>query len=92
MLVVAPEARKLGVGSMLVERALEVMHEMGADECVLEAESTNIGALKLYENLGFIRLRRYYLSGTDAFRLKLCFPLVDGEEPRTKNRVDEEFI
>ena len=95
MLVVAPEARKLGVGSMLVERALEVMHEMGADECVLEAESTNIGALKLYENLGFIRdkrLRRYYLSGTDAFRLKLCFPLVDGEDPRTKNRVDEEFI
>jgi len=78
MLVVAPEARKLGLGSMLVERALEVMHEMGADECVLEAESTNKGALRLYENLGFIRdkrLHRYYLSGTDAFRLKLCFPL-----------------
>ena len=88
MLVVAPEMRKVGLGSMLVERALEVMHEMGADECVLEAESTNAGALRLYENLGFIRdkrLRRYYLSGTDAFRLKLCFPMPpEGEE--------EEFI
>ena len=71
-MVVAPEMRKVGLGSMLVERALEVMHEMGADECVLEAESTNAGALRLYENLGFIRdkrLRRYYLSGTGSFDL-----------------------
>jgi len=94
MLVVAPEARKLGLGSMLVERALEVMHEMGADECVLEAESTNKGALRLYENLGFIRdkrLHRYYLSGTDAFRLKLCFPLPP-EGSVAPAREDEEYI
>ena len=78
MLWVHKEARNMGLGSMLVERALGVMYEMKADECVLEAESDNIGALRLYENLGFIRdkrLRRYYLRGTDAYRLKLCFPL-----------------
>ena len=76
MLVVAPEMRKVGLGSMLVERALEVMHEMGADECVLEAESTNAGALRLYENLGFIRdkrLRRYYCERNGCVSVKLCF-------------------
>ena len=39
----------------------------------------------MYQSLGFIRdkrLSRYYLSGTDAYRLKLLFPLpsqVDGD-------------
>ena len=40
----------------------------------MEAEITNSAALHLYEKLGFVRdkrLHRYYLSGTDAFRLKL---------------------
>ncbi|XP_053922738.1 N-alpha-acetyltransferase 30 isoform X2 [Cuculus canorus] len=41
---------------------------------VLETEITNKSALKLYENLGFVRdkrLFRYYLNGVDALRLKL---------------------
>ena len=78
MLVVDKRARKLRLGSELVRRALEVMQDRGADECVLEAETTNEGALRLYQSLGFIRdkrLARYYLSGTDAYRLKLLFPL-----------------
>lgn len=43
-------------------------------QVVLEAEETNHGALSLYMNLGFRkekRLIRYYLNGSDAFRLKL---------------------
>ena len=43
-------------------------------QVVLEAEVTNSAALSLYENLGFVRdkyLHRYYLSGVDAYRLKL---------------------
>ncbi|XP_048317700.1 N-alpha-acetyltransferase MAK3 isoform X2 [Ziziphus jujuba] len=46
----------------------------------LEAEVTNKGALALYGRLGFIRAKwlfRYYLSGVDAFRLKLLLPLPD---------------
>jgi ribosomal protein S18 acetylase RimI-like enzyme len=42
------------------------MVAMGCEEVVLEAESDNIGALKLYEKLGFVRdekLGRYYLHG-----------------------------
>ncbi len=78
MLVVDKRARKAKLGSALVTRALEVMRDAGADECTLEAETTNEGALRLYQSLGFIRdkrLCRYYLSGTDAYRLKLLFPL-----------------
>lgn len=78
MLVVDKRARKMRLGSELTRRALSVMQARGADECVLEAETTNEGALRLYQSLGFIRdkrLARYYLSGTDAYRLKLLFPL-----------------
>jgi peptide alpha-N-acetyltransferase len=58
----------------LVRRSISAMMELGADEIVLETELTNVGALNLYEKLGFIRdkrLHRYYLNGMDAFRLKL---------------------
>lgn len=43
-------------------------------QIVLETEVTNKYALKLYENLGFVRAKRlfrYYLNGVDALRLKL---------------------
>ncbi len=46
-------------------------------QVVLEAEATNTSALRLYSRLGFVRdkrLARYYLSGSDAFRLKLLLP------------------
>lgn len=52
------------------------MLEYNADEVVLETEITNIPALRLYENLGFVRDKRlfdYYLNGVDALRLKLWF-------------------
>ena len=57
-----------------VKKAIEAMVEDDADEVVLETEITNKPALKLYENLGFVRdkrLFRYYLNGVDASRLKL---------------------
>ncbi|KAI9479943.1 N-alpha-acetyltransferase 30 [Coemansia sp. RSA 1290] len=74
MVAVDPQYRKQGVGSSLVVQALDAMKQQGADEVILEAETSNKGALALYERLGFIRekrLYRYYLSGADAFRLKL---------------------
>lgn len=43
-------------------------------QVVLETEVSNTAALRLYENLGFVRdkrLFRYYLNGVDALRLKL---------------------
>lgn len=49
-------------------------HSFVCSQVVLETEITNKSALKLYENLGFVRdkrLFRYYLNGVDALRLKL---------------------
>eukprot|EP00112_Aurelia_sp_Birch-Aquarium-sp1_P020811 Seg5446.2 transcript_id=Seg5446.2/GoldUCD/mRNA.D3Y31 product="N-alpha-acetyltransferase 30" protein_id=Seg5446.2/GoldUCD/D3Y31 len=74
MLVVHRDYRRCKIGSSLVKRAVRKMIEHGCEEVVLETEVTNKAALKLYENLGFIRdkrLLRYYLNGVDAWRLKL---------------------
>jgi peptide alpha-N-acetyltransferase len=74
MLAVDGSCRKRGIGSTLVKMVVERMKADGADEVVLETELTNSGALRLYQNLGFVRekrLLRYYLNGVDAFRLKL---------------------
>ncbi|XP_014295529.1 N-alpha-acetyltransferase 30 isoform X1 [Microplitis demolitor] len=74
MLAVDIKYRKRKIGSNLVRKAIRAMVEDDADEIVLETEITNRPALRLYENLGFVRdkrLFRYYLNGVDALRLKL---------------------
>jgi len=74
MLAVDSGHRKRKIGSTLVKRAIDAMIAEEADEVVLETEITNKPALRLYENLGFVRdkrLFRYYLNGVDALRLKL---------------------
>lgn len=83
MLCVDRNYRGKGVGSQLVQYAIQQMIRGGCEEVVLEAEVTNSGALRLYESLGFIRdkrLHRYYLNGADAYRLKLLLPAK--EEPK----------
>lgn len=74
MLAVDEAHRKRQIGSRLVMKSIEAMVREEADEIVLETEITNKPALRLYENLGFVRdkrLFRYYLNGVDALRLKL---------------------
>ncbi len=74
MLAVERSIRKRGIGSKLVGLAIDRMKQAGCEEVVLETEITNLGALNLYQNLGFMkdkRLNKYYLNGVDAFRLKL---------------------
>lgn len=76
MLAVDKDYRKLKIGTTLVQKAIQAMLEDDADEVVLETEITNRPALRLYENLGFVRDKRlfhYYLNGVDALRLKLWF-------------------
>ncbi|OMJ28150.1 N-alpha-acetyltransferase 30 [Smittium culicis] len=74
MLVVKKQFRNMSIGKKLVQLTIEALRELGADEVVLETEVFNSGALKLYTGLGFIKdknMARYYLGGTEAFRLKL---------------------
>ncbi|XP_055715884.1 N-alpha-acetyltransferase 30-like [Phlebotomus papatasi] len=76
MLAVDKDYRKMKIGTRLVQKAIMAMLNDKADEVVLETEITNTPALRLYENLGFVRDKRlfhYYLSGVDALRLKLWF-------------------
>jgi len=82
MLAVHKSMRQRGMGSQLVQLAVRAMQPT-CDEVVLETEVTNLGALRLYEGLGFVRdkrLHKYYLNGNDAFRLKVWFTL-DGDVP-----------
>lgn len=74
MLAVDPEYRRIGLGRRLVHNLVRTMISSGLPEVVLDAEATNIAALKLYESLGFVRdkyLGLYYLNGSSAYRLKL---------------------
>jgi N-alpha-acetyltransferase 30 len=72
MLAVEAAHRGRGLGSRLVQRAVAAMAACGADEVVLETEVDNAASLRLYERLGFVRMKRlhrYYLNGNGAFRL-----------------------
>jgi peptide alpha-N-acetyltransferase len=74
MLAVDENYRRKQIGTNLVSTAIKAMITNNADEIVLETELSNKSALRLYENLGFVRdkrLFRYYLNGVDAYRLKL---------------------
>ena len=74
MLAVEKKYRKCGIGSELVCAAVDLMKQTKCEWVYLETPIENNGALRLYENLSFARdkrLAKYYLSGSDAFRLKL---------------------
>ena len=57
-LYVAPEARRLGVGRLLVENLVDWAYERGFAGIELEAYRMNTAASILYRSLGFKRLAR----------------------------------
>ena len=57
---VPPEARRQGIGRMLVHTVLAWARDLGADEIRLEVRESNAPALRLYER---VRLHR---RGTSA--------------------------
>ena len=79
MLAVDESYRRSGIGTALVERAVQRMKKRGCRSVTLETEVSNEAAMRLYEDrLGFIReelLVRYYLNWGDAYRLRLWFDL-----------------
>lgn len=75
MLSVEHEYRGLGIAKKLIEDAINLMIEKyKCDEITLETEVINKKALRLYEDYGFIRIKRlyrYYMNRHDAYRLVL---------------------
>ncbi|MDN7242931.1 GNAT family N-acetyltransferase [Planococcus sp. N028] len=59
-LYVAEEARKRGVGEMLMEKAKEFAIETGAKSLVLSTAVNNYSAQRLYEKLGYKRDTVFY--------------------------------
>jgi ribosomal-protein-alanine acetyltransferase len=74
-LVVTHEARRLGVGTKLIQELQGRAHAAGATSVLLEVRESNLAARKLYEKLGFSeegRRRSYYHEPTeDAVLLRI---------------------
>jgi len=50
---VVPEFRGMGIGAILLLKALQGFRQRGLPRAFLEVTSQNIGAIRLYERLGF---------------------------------------
>ena len=58
MIAVDENFRGRGIAKSLVRKTMDRLRELGASECILETELTNLGAIGLYESMGFIRHKR----------------------------------
>lgn len=73
-LAVANAVRRQGVGRRLLEEVLRYLAARGAVRVLLEVRPSNMGALALYERMGFVqvgRRPRYYKDGEDALLMAL---------------------
>lgn len=52
---VAPEYRRLGIAQTLVRRLIDEVKKLGVSRYILEVRASNLGAIGLYEKLGFVR-------------------------------------
>ena len=81
-LVVCPDCRRRGSGTVLVCAAADHAHRLGSSRLFLEVAVSNLPAAKLYERLGFREVGRrkaYYAVGPgkyeDALILRSNLPL-----------------
>ena len=69
-IAVLPEHRRKGIGTALLQTAIEKMKNRGCQEVYLEVRVTNEEAIKVYEKLNFVKVRKieyYYSDGEDAY-------------------------
>jgi ribosomal-protein-alanine N-acetyltransferase len=66
-IAVAPEERGRGVAYLLLERAIALSRDRGAERLVLEVRESNLAAIRLYERFGFVRyaVRKGYYEGKE---------------------------
>ena len=77
---VLEEARRMGIASKMMDDVIEKTQNVGGIESiVLEVRESNIGAIQLYLNYGFIKskiLQRYYADGESAVLMTLYLECV----------------
>lgn len=69
---VAPEVRRSGLGSMLMQAAEEKLTALGCSRVMLEVAVDNMPAIKFYRRHGYSIVKtipRYYLGSLDALRM-----------------------
>ena len=64
---VIPEQRGRGLGSVLIHAALQGFQEVGLRRAYLEVTAQNTGAIRLYQRLGFRRVKTVYKTADIAF-------------------------
>ncbi|WP_297475112.1 ribosomal protein S18-alanine N-acetyltransferase [Thermococcus sp.] len=73
-IAVDPEYRRNGIGTALLTEVIERLINEGARYIGLEVRVSNERAIRLYESLGFRRIKRimgYYADGEDAYYMLL---------------------
>ncbi len=83
---VAPECRREGLATRLMDEVFARARAVRAEEIYLEVRVSNAPARLFYEGLGFVetgRRSRYYLDGEDALVMvrRLPFPRLDSLRP-----------
>lgn len=78
-LAVAPERRRQGVASALLEQALSSFAEQKYATCFLEVRDSNEKARRLYQKIGFLQvgIRKKYYSQPVEDALQLCRNLTE---------------
>jgi len=64
---ITPSHRGLGLGTVLLYKALEGFRRVGLRRSFLEVTAQNSGALRLYQRLGFRRVKTVYKAAEIAY-------------------------
>lgn len=56
-MAVSKKYRKLGIGSLIMEKFLNFMSEKAVDKIFLEVRESNFAAINLYRKFGFVNVR-----------------------------------
>jgi ribosomal-protein-alanine N-acetyltransferase len=82
-LAVHPEERKKGLGRLLLNHLIETAVSNDLESLWLEVRVSNAGAIRLYQDLGFVQagVRRKYYSDTQEDAKVMCLTLARSAKP-----------
>ncbi len=75
-IAVLPDYRRKGYATVLLEQLIAYGRENGLTFLTLEVRASNLGAISLYESVGFLevgRRKKYYERREDAILMTLTF-------------------